>query len=56
MNDNYDIYSELGIDKDVYLFGENICSQLYERFSEVDRTAEYNQLKVIKAMLDNNVG
>ncbi len=56
MNDNYDIYSELGIDKDVYLFGENICSQLYERFSEVDRTAEYNQLKVIKAMHENNVG
>ncbi len=44
------IYKALGIDRDVYAYGEKICENLTERFREVDKVAEYNQLKVIKAM------
>ena len=51
-----ELYSELGIEKCVYEFGEKICSSLSERFKLIDETAEYNQLRVIKAMHDNNVG
>ena len=51
-----ELYSELGIEKCVYEFGEKICSGLSERFKLIDETAEYNQLRVIKAMHDNNVG
>ncbi|MCR4693884.1 MAG: methionine gamma-lyase family protein [Pseudobutyrivibrio sp.] len=49
------IYNELGVSKEVYDFGENIISSLKERFDEIDKVAEYNQLKVIKAMQDNRV-
>ena len=44
------IYEENGIDRDVYLFGEQICETLKERFHEVDKIAEYNQIKVTGAM------
>ncbi len=50
------MYEELGISKDVFAFGKMIEEQLKERFSEIDRTAEYNQLKVIHAMQQCRVG
>lgn len=46
---------QLGIDDDVIKFGEEICASLKERFEQIDQIAEYNQLKVIKAMQDNYV-
>lgn len=48
-------YETLGISREVYEFGEKIEDSLKERFAAIDATAEYNQLKVIKAMQDNRV-
>ena len=48
-------YKELGIDKKVYEFGEKIEASLKERFEEIDRNAELNQMKVIAAMQKNKV-
>lgn len=52
---NYDIYKELGISKQVYEYGEHILDGLKDRFNEIDNIAEYNQLKVISAMQKNKV-
>lgn len=49
------IYQELGIDTNVYQYGLKFEQQLKERFEEIDRTAEYNQLKVIKALQTHRV-
>ena len=49
------IYHQLGISKEVYQFGSKIEEKLKERFAKFDKIAEYNQLKVIKAMQDNRV-
>ncbi len=51
----YEIYGELGISKKVYEFGEKILDGLSSRFDEIDKTAEYNQLKVVNAMHKNGV-
>lgn len=48
-------YQTLGISKEVYEFGEKVEQSLKERFAEIDRRAEYNQLKVIRAMQENRV-
>lgn len=49
------LYDSLGIDQDVYELGEKWCQKLKERFDSIDKTAEYNQLKVLKAMQDARV-
>lgn len=49
------MYEQLGIEKKVLKFGKEIEGLLSERFAAIDETAEYNQLKVIKAMQDNRV-
>lgn len=49
------IYQELGIDAKVYQYGKKFEEQLKERFEEIDQTAEYNQLKVIKALQTHKV-
>ena len=48
-------YKAMGISPEVYTFGETILAELAQRFAEIDRVAEYNQLKVLKAMQDNRV-
>ena len=48
-------YKNLGISREVYEFGEKIEDSLKERFAEIDARAEYNQMKVIKAMQENRV-
>ncbi len=48
-------YKNLGISRKVYEFGEKIEESLKERFAEIDARAEYNQMKVIKAMQENRV-
>ena len=53
--ENKNIYNALGISDKVYEFGENILKDLEDRFKKIDETAEYNQLKVLKAMQDNKV-
>ena len=49
------MYQELSISKEVMDFCEDILANLKERFDEIDKVAEYNQLKVIKAMQENRV-
>lgn len=43
-------YLQLGIDEKVYDFCSEIEESLKERFDEIDKIAEQNQIKVIKAM------
>ncbi|MCP1101688.1 cystathionine beta-lyase family protein involved in aluminum resistance [Aequitasia blattaphilus] len=49
------MYRELGISELVETFGTKIEEKLTNRFQKIDDVAEYNQLKVIKAMQDNKV-
>lgn len=48
-------YRQFGISEAVYGFGKEILASLQERFTQIDQTAEYNQLKVIRAMQTANV-
>ena len=52
---NFEIFRSLGISSEVYEYGKTILERLKERFAEIDERAEYNQLKVLKAMQDNQV-
>ena len=49
------MYESLGISSQVMALGKEMEESLTERFKEIDETAEYNQMKVIKAMQDNRV-
>lgn len=49
------MYQCLGIDSQVLHFGKKIEDSLKERFKAIDARAEYNQMKVLKAMQDNRV-
>lgn len=49
------MYRELGISQDILNFTGQILSDLEGRFKEIDETAEYNQLKVIRAMQEARV-
>ena len=49
------IYTSLGLTPQVLKFGEEIEASLKDRFEVIDERAEYNQLKVIKAMQKNRV-
>lgn len=48
-------YRQFGISEEVYAYGEEILASLQERFRQIDAVAEYNQLKVIRAMQACNV-
>ena len=50
-----EMYRSLGVCPKVYSFGEDILTGLKERFEAIDRTAEYNQAKVVGAMQKNRV-
>ena len=49
------MYETLGISREVWEFGEETARKLAPRFEKIDETAEYNQLKVIRAMQANRV-
>ena len=49
------MYQSMGISKEVYEFGKEILEGLKERFEAIDAVAEYNQMKVLKAMQDCKV-
>ena len=49
------MYGSLGISAQVLAFAEETEKNLKERFAAIDRTAEYNQLKVVRAMQENRV-
>ena len=55
MNAIETMYASLGIEKPVYEYGEKILAGLSERFRKIDEVAEYNQMKVVKAMQDSQV-
>lgn len=55
MNIMEEQYESLGISKEVYRFGQTIEEAFQERFAEIDRRAEYNQMKVLKAMQEHKV-
>lgn len=50
-----EMYKKMGICDEVYDYCDNIIKSLHDRFEEIDKNAEYNQMKVIKAMQDNKV-
>ena len=50
-----EIYQNMGISEEVLRVGNQIETELKERFEQSDAIAEYNQLKVIHAMQKNRV-
>ena len=50
-----EMYKNMGICDEVYDYCDNIIKSLHDRFEEIDKNAEYNQMKVIKAMQDEKV-
>ncbi len=55
MSDLRKIYQEMGISKIVYDYTDKILKELESRFNNIDKVAELNQLKVLKAMQDAKV-
>ncbi len=54
-NEINNIYQELGVDPKVLDFCTKIEDKLSGRFQEIDQIAEFNQLKVLKAMQKNRL-
>ena len=52
---NAQLYLEMGISRDVYEYAAGVLEGLTKRFEAIDRTAEYNQLKVLGAMQKNRI-
>lgn len=50
-----EMYHRMGIGKQVYEYGESVLEKLVTRFQKIDENAEYNQMKVVKAMQDCRV-
>ncbi|MBQ1598379.1 MAG: methionine gamma-lyase family protein [Lachnospiraceae bacterium] len=48
-------YAQAGICEEVYNFGKKVEKELKDRFDRFDEIAEYNQLKVLRAMQENKV-
>lgn len=55
MSELKNLYASMGISEQVYSYGSNILTGLKDRFDAIDERAEYNQLKVLKAMQENQV-
>lgn len=57
MNDMepYSMYTDMGIEKRVVDYCQQMEQSLQERFQKIDRRAEYNQLKVLYAMQKNKL-
>ena len=57
MNDMepYSMYTDMGIEKRVVDYCQQMEQSLQERFQKIDRRAEYNQLKVLHAMQKNKL-
>ena len=50
-----ELYTEMGISPAVYAYGEKVLAGIADRFAEIDRIAEYNQAKVLRAFQKNRV-
>lgn len=55
MEEMREMYRNLGISDKIYDYSNDILAGLKERFDNIDKNAEYNQLKVIDAMQKNRV-
>ncbi len=55
MEDKQTMYEQFGIRREVLAFAEPVLKKLKPRFDRIDETAEYNQLRVIRAMQKNEV-
>jgi cystathionine beta-lyase family protein involved in aluminum resistance len=55
MSELKDMYRQMGIDEKVLEISDKIISDLSQRFQEIDKIAEYNQLKVMSAFHKNKV-
>lgn len=55
MNHLKEMYLAAGIEEDVYEFCGNIEKKLEERFKQIDEVAEFNQMKVLRAMQKHKV-
>ncbi|MBO5551886.1 MAG: methionine gamma-lyase family protein [Lachnospiraceae bacterium] len=53
--DKYEVYKQLGIDREVYDFCEKVEACLKERFAAIDEMAEINQMKVLDAFRKEQV-
>lgn len=55
MEEMREMYRNLGISDKIHDYSNDILEGLKERFDNIDKNAEYNQLKVINAMQKNRV-
>ena len=55
MEELLELYQTMGISPAVYAYGEQALEKLKDRFDAIDRIAEYNQAKVLRAMQKNKV-
>ena len=55
MEELLELYNGLGVSPAVYAYGEAVLEKLRERFVSIDKIAEYNQAKVLRAMQKNRV-
>ena len=55
MEELLNLYSEMGISPAVYEYGEKTLKKIKDRFAAIDRVAEYNQAKVLRAFHKNRV-
>ena len=55
MKEITELYQQMGISAAVYAYGEEVISRLKDRFDAIDKTAEYNQAKVLAAFRKNRV-
>lgn len=49
------IYREMGISDEVFAYAEKTLESLEDKFQQIDKTCEYNQLKVLKALQECRV-
>ncbi len=55
MSELKEMYASMGIKQEVYEYGKAVLEKLESRFREIDQNAEYNQLKVVRAMQECRV-
>ena len=55
MEELLEMYQTMGISPAVYAYGEKAIEKLKDRFDTIDKVAEHNQAKVLRAMQKNKV-
>jgi len=55
MEELLEMYQTMGISTAVYAYGEKAIEKLKDRFDAIDKIAEHNQAKVLRAMQKNRV-